>query len=830
MKTRFLSLFAATILFFSGCLQQESPSQSNKKGSFSLEACIEATLSEYNEGHTMRHKLRSEDPKAPTREQLLCTILDKNNQRIVQEKAAKFSTPYALPAGQYEVLLHYGDPLKEGFEGSYYEGKKAISISEGENTTCSITCHQQKAALQVFFSEEVKKYFSEVALQVQNNLSTEAIRIAPEENNIAYFRPGELTLTLIAKKSGTQVSRIAIGTISPAEPQHLYHIHINIDAGGSTLHISYDSPTEAMPTVIDVSDDILNASAPSITSYGAKRADNIIVQEGIKKEAHVLLLADAGLKSCRLTFGGDVSKIMGLPASVDLLQSAEEDKKHQLLDNGLLLKEMHAATAHAVVDFSAFLTLLSLQPQTHDKQLSIGLEVIDRSGKTAEEALRWQVMFKALPFDIGSLSPCVVGSTHIDLPLLFGDEKMVESTEDLHQLKDKLQILLTDQDTGKSSTPSFELIKGNPITLRIDTEPLLSTKKIKVTYAGVKSKEVIATIRPIRWRLYQQNGTADSWTNHAQALLTIDEEEKTRDFILRNLTLSVKSDQTGVTSRLQSVVKGKQLHIALSNLKPSCSYTLTAQLSMQLQQVLKIQTEDALQLPNSNFEEWDSFAPPGVAWRVFYPWKDRQQVPAIHWDTSNEISAGPGLYEGSKVSYRATASVMKSQEAHTGHSAALVRTVGYGRNATAAGALSVGVQICIGELYLGYFDKEKKAPHEGIAFASRPKALSLYCKYLSKNSHDHYTIAITLLASDGSTIAHGALAPSEATPTSNYILKKIPLVYSDTSKKANTIKVMIRSGIDNSNSSSNIDYGSIRNDAEHIGSRLYVDDISLIYE
>jgi len=117
-------------------------------------------------------------------------------------------------------------------------------------------------------------------------------------------------------------------------------------------------------------------------------------------------------------------------------------------------------------------------------------------------------------------------------------------------------------------------------------------------------------------------------------------------------------------------------------------------------------------------------------------------------------------------------------------------------------------------------------------FSSRPASLSFYYKYVPKNSADYGVAEIHVLDASGAVIAEKA---QNLSTVSNYTKVTLSLTYGASAKKAASLQVTFKSSgnsacqtINNDNLSSPPS-ANVTTAQGYIGSKLYVDNLSLNY-
>lgn len=251
--------------------------------------------------------------------------------------------------------------------------------------------------------------------------------------------------------------------------------------------------------------------------------------------------------------------------------------------------------------------------------------------------------------------------------------------------------------------------------------------------------------------------------------------------------------------------------------------------------------ETPAQLPNSGMEEWSTRELGSWGWfdktryYGFYPYNNGEQN--IWWATNNERSQDGNIVAGigDHVAFSPCVSYSETIK-HTGSRSALVYTSGHG-----GGYISSAIKIypegaIAGNLFIGNYlwsDKTETIT-AGHSFTVRPTSFKFWYKYVPKNS-DTFKVYIELKNGD-EVIASGTFIPQTISSETDWIEASIDLDYGDSPKTATSIYVQFLSTTKKSFSESDFDQNKsitfpVMGDWNaHIGSMLYIDDLSLIYD
>ena len=251
--------------------------------------------------------------------------------------------------------------------------------------------------------------------------------------------------------------------------------------------------------------------------------------------------------------------------------------------------------------------------------------------------------------------------------------------------------------------------------------------------------------------------------------------------------------------------------------------------------------ETPAQLPNSDMEEWQSVKLGKTSifggradFYDFLPYKSGESD--IWWATKNERSRD---YSVSRIKITSAPCVSYTDDSsivHGGSKSALIYTSGHGGSYASTVDIIYPEGAFAGSLFIGKYKwsdgKEQLDP--GHAFSKRPTSLVFWYKYIPKNTDSFKVYAE--LKNGNDIIASGTYIPTAISSETEWGKIELPLVYVDTPNVATDIFVQFLSTEKASFVASDFDkkkkvsFPNMPNWEVHMGSRLYIDDISLVYD
>ena len=254
--------------------------------------------------------------------------------------------------------------------------------------------------------------------------------------------------------------------------------------------------------------------------------------------------------------------------------------------------------------------------------------------------------------------------------------------------------------------------------------------------------------------------------------------------------------------------------------------------------------ETPTQLPNSGMEEWSTIRREEFrvsdSWSTkryyysFYPYISNETD--IWWNTNNDRSQDGNIVwgVGHPVCFAPCVSYTENEK-HSDSRAALIYTSGHGGGYASTGEMIYEKGAFAGSLFIGTYSWNRdngETITKGHTFSSRPTTLKFWYNYVPKNT-DTFQAYVELKNGD-ELVGLGTFTSS----TSNGEWKEaiINIEYVNQPKNATSIYVQFLSTTKTSFSESDFDrnkgitFPVMGNWNAHIGSMLYIDDISLVYD
>ena len=517
------------------------------------------------------------------------------------EKFSEYDASTVVPVGEYTVSASYGDATAEGFDGLSYAGSSSANVTEGETTEVSVQCTINKARVSIAYTDAFKQYFSAYSASVTSSHSNK-VSFAADETRAAYFVPGNLDVYLdVTRPGASEKTTLKVKTLA-AEVKHEYRLTMDVDAGTSTLKITFnDDPENTQNVEFDVSDEALNAAPPVFMANGFTSESAIEVVEGGSVEGvlQAYLNASSGIASCTLATNSAALKALGWPESVNLVKMTAEQKQ-KMTDLGLIVKGLgDNLDKIAIVEFQNVVPNLYCTGEG-DEDHTFTLTATDVFGKETETPVVLKIKSRNNGFAVNLPESVPYGSSTMSFTMtLEGDASKVKFYY--------FAFGAFQQFAAENVSISSEGTTYN-VTLTY-SEPLIDTEagvQLKAEY-GSKAIEKTVKVDDPALTLSLKNGDADVWAKHVDFQVVASAKSRSSRTISAS-TVEIQHKDTDETwKKWENVSFDGQNGFVINGLTSNTSYTFRAvycQREYSNEQTVK--TEEELGLPNAGMEEWFS--------------------------------------------------------------------------------------------------------------------------------------------------------------------------------------------------------------------------------
>ncbi|MCH5219881.1 MAG: DUF4493 domain-containing protein [Muribaculaceae bacterium] len=710
-----------------------------------------------------------------------------------------FPTEQGFGVGNYTMEAYYEHQTAEGFDCPSFYGSQTLTVKDGETSTVSLKAQHSKSKITIAYTDAFRKYMADWSAKINN------VEYTREETRPVYVKPGNVEIKInITKPNGISAEM----TLDPVKVEARHHYTITVDVNGgevgdASLNISFDDSLEQEDINIDLNDQLLSAPIPVIKAKGFESAEMVEAVAGLPADRtlSMSLIAMAGLKEVNLHTESESLIKQGWPEDIDLM-TADAAMQTKLTDLGLGVTGLWKNPGEmALLDFTNVTRYMS---NTGNGENEFTVRIKDKLIREGEEAaLKFNL--QNVEFDLTADDQYYEPNSPLKVTLGFnGGGRDIIKEKITIEYKNEISgtwrpLEITDISEGRSRAMlNYTLTVTTP-----DIEGVLKLRanyKLRPNDEGTYSGEI--EIDPYVVQVSPNNVFA----KYAYIKVVGVNTEN---------PVTIKITKNG-GSQIQESLTIQDGFLKVTNLDPASQYSVEVQPQNMYSKTVEFTTEDEIQLPNSSLDNW-SYTEVGSNNNKCKVWN------CEGWATFNELTTS----KTSGSTYSALSSTLPENE--TNPQTALIRTVGFDVNSNSILGNNNFQQSSQGELFLGTYDLVNGAAY-GITHESRPQAFSFQYKYTPQNPNDKGYAEITLLDINGETLVTKTwdLDKAEA-----YTEQNVDFEYPIGSPKAAVIKVIFRStnaGDTYLNSNDIPKKSSVGYLTDYyVGSKLYVDDIQLIY-
>lgn len=722
-----------------------------------------------------------------------------------------FNAVEGFDVGSYTLTAFYGNANECGFDKPYFMGSVPVNVLEGRATSVDVTAQLANVMLSIEYTEAFMGYFSDYSVIAHTDGHANVV-FGRNETRAGFLPSGDVTLQAkLTNPSGKTV------TITPAEfpavARHHYHVTFDVNAdpfGSAMLTVVFDDSTDKENVTFNLSDELYNAEAPVVGAEGftsgmtyealaGNPAPNSLKFETICKGG----LETAVLKIAQVS--GSVSFTPPFDLELDLMK-ADEATQYQLEQYGI-----KAPGLFKNPDQMAIVDVTELPKHLPEGTFEITFTVSDKIGRENETPV--VLNLSTLPIHLQ-----VTGGSAVyqySDPTSTSTAPTVEATvfvtynglnpKECITFKNKCQKgglefkecvnVDVKESTGTRGFPDKNYI-FNIKVCDVENSPL----PMKVCFNGEEYADFTIDIIEPEFSL-----VADAFATYAY-FKVVTENASDVPTIVNGMRLYQNGSAVANGHIDRDVEKGI---LTLWNLTPDTEYTIGYALTERVggaseSKTLKIRTEVAAQIPNSDFSEtertinWTNITAGGeYQYGNTHMWNHSSIIvdTPVGWATLNPLTC----YKEAKTqnTWFCVPSTMMNG------SSVLIRTVAYDHNGTLPAldnhVLSVRAKYSrnkpasfanksSGELFLGHYEFNGSASRvDGIDFSSRPESLSFKYSY-EPVAGEVGQVYIAIVGEDGNVIVE---SHADIKTNSNNMTLSLPAY--PFGKKAKTIRLSFKS-------------------------------------
>lgn len=750
----------------------------------------------------------------------------------------EFPEDEEFPADTYTMTASYGNTDAEGFESPQLYGEVSFPVVAGKVTPVRLTATVANSLIMFEPTEKFLDYFQSARF-VLNTAAGNSLVVNPGETRPVYINPGNARIDArVVMPSGAD-ALITIGYFT-AKKATLHRITLDVEAstGTATLTVNfYDTFSNVESITIDLTKDLeslVPLPIPVVTPEGFEGNSAVDLRETYSGDYAFNIATRAGLAAATLSVAdGD-----GEPEVYNMLDDKDAES---LANKGLRTLNLKPDCEFSKIYLKDFVASLRCKSRDANSSKTITLSVTDRLGRTTDQTLAdnntLKVNLSPVTLSIEAVKDVIVHPTYQVKVQYNGSD--IEKWMKFNTIsKTGTKNSISDQKPQKVDGKDDEFIYTFRTPYREDDEKnnVYSNFKVEcgLTDGDGRFSDNLAETGSIVIPEYKATlDSRDIWARKATITITPKSGyDQYKDLIADALVTS------GIGAEHLVNRNGNKFIVDVENLEPGTYYDIAFSLNGYNPIHKGFTTERPLQLPNADMETWSRQDGKTQYWWIEYPGSDNN----AEWGTMNLLTTSEGgnrkdIFNRNGCAYSAISGTIKTSDSHTKDNAALIRTVGWGGGNSAAASSGFGTceHVTAGELYLGVYNSNTKAPeYNGISFKSRPSSIEFWYKYKTVTANDDFAeVEIILYDENGSPITTSS-SYRKLDRVDNYTKVAVDIKYIESAPISSKIMVRFKSSGNSEALKANSTYMTpppARNlsDGQYMGSQLYIDDIQLIY-
>lgn len=747
-------------------------------------------------------------------------------------KLADFDTDERFNVGDYTLEAFYGSGEdSEGFEKPWFQGSQTLTVRENEVTPVSLTVELANAMVSLEYSEAFKNYMSSYSAEIHAAAGT-VIPYTATETRPAYVTAGLTEVYVDFVKPNGKGAKLLSASFTAAPRTH-YHVTFDLsqETGDAVLKVIYDDMLTQEDVEIDLSDELLNLPAPtvSLTGFASGEAIKFVPGKAPEDDLKINIIAQGKIGRVLMETRSASLTSRGWPASANLVGA--ENLRATLAALGMTARGLYSnPDKMAVIDLSQLPGNITLV-DGNDNVTEITFTVIDAVGKSAEPVV---LRLEAAPLAVSLANPGMlfVGGSEMTVDLNYNGGNPTGAV--------KVQYF-NDRGTWSDAAVTYAEKAEDVYTATLTGLPATADDlRLRAVVGSLVSAELKVVRTPIALTLAAPEG--DVYATRARVTVTAANTRSRAavdiDGLLAKSKITLSTDGSSFSAATATVASGAY---DISGLTPGTKYWARVEVpGLDPTEAVTFTTEAAAQLPNSDMEQWYSTDAYGKKTlgigktdiKCWYPGTSGSTV----WATRNPRTTGQT--SGTTCYYTSFSGTLAVAGNHG--QGAEISTLGYGEGTTythtGSGKEGDPKKKIAGLLFTGTYsvsgDNETIA--YGIPFTSRPAALSFYYKFVEVNSESFRATVVVENRNNGTVTELGRGEFTSNVAKSAFTPCTVNIKYSNTALKATHAYVIFESTTAGDNckvysrqGSNNAFQGYA--DSKYIGTQLTVDDIELIY-
>lgn len=841
MKTNMLTGLACAAFLWplaTGC-GEESTLAGGAKGSIAPDITLHAEP--ITAANTDASRASADRPVTTNDLSLRLTALD-GDYTNTWTPMSTFDPTHEFSVGRYHIEAFYGSPDEEGYGKPYYYADDEIKVVTGRTTPVSLSATLANSIIKVVYTDAFREYMAagySARIHSAGGAYIDYDETNPEE---LYVRSGEVSLDLSVTKPNGVSGTFEAATFT-AKPRYRHTVTVDVNGGDTGkaegLVITFDETLGSETIEIDLSDDILSASAPTITPQGFTDGETIDVVETVPpgRDLKMNVVARGKIGAVTLTTSSAALLAAGWPAEVDLSAPAA-DLKEKLQALGLnTLGIWNRPDEMGVIDFTGVPAHIAYADGA-DNTSTFTVVVKDMQGKVCDP-LSLSIAVEKLRLEL--TEGAITANGRVDLTLDYNGADINDLTFKALNTRNTYTTLNVETAVRDAATGLWAVTLTHPAS-----DPVISVENpLKITASSghvsdeitVKAPAMIideASLNPFAKKAFIPVKFTDEAAASQSDAVTIQTSTDGSTWTNAPATPQAASSRAIV----------KTVSYEVTGLQPSTTYHVRAILGDEQSLSATFTTEAALPIPsNGGMERWYNekvYAKTtyvgswGAGMDEILRWFANSEGES-YWATRNALTtaqtSGTTCYY---TSYSGTIPV-----SGLSGQAAEISTLGYGEGSTYNSKSGGGTNkhTAVGMLFIGNHTASGETSETieyGKPFTSRPSGFKFQYKFAPYNGESFQAYMVVENRDNGvvTELGRGEIVSGEA--QGSFTEGTVNLTYTNISLKATHMYIVFLSSTAGSSAAVRGVTGSYPttkgfSDSRRVGSVLTVDDIELFY-
>ena len=747
-----------------------------------------------------------------------------------------------LPVGDYVFSSFFGDVATEGFVAPAFYGESRESVTEEAHTEVALVC----ALAHSFFSincADVADFVSDLAIRVKSESGT-YVTLAKDESRVACVVPGQVGGELILSDATGRSVALRPFAIENAKAGEHYEFRVSADATERKLSIVYDEATMVSPYELVVDDALFSTSAPSIRSYGFD-ADGVLTifeEDRVAEGAGCEVEVPGGLKNLYLTVVSEFYSDNPWQKETDIAGMSAA-----ALANGGIAAEGNEAGSQSVrLDFSELVSHLpsaGFEEAVH----TIIVQAKDAAGRVSEAPAVLKIVSRPVSIALGLPSAVAMSANEATFEFEYNGSNPTGNLAFQYTKN-------TEAEWTTAAEKAIEELDFGRYRAIVAIPQGAERLDFRICYKdGVRYSNVVSLNRIVPNFEIVCN-SENIWPSQADIIV---ESENVAELV-PYLTVLVREAGDNWHPAVEDR-DAKEGRITVSTLMPETDYEIMIVAADETRE-LSIKTEAALELPNADFEEWETtISMKGVncggkysnlaSWMPIYNKANIEVKEPKGWASVNGKTCSSSATTSNTWFQVPTTELIG--KAYSGQYAVKLRNAAWDMHGvepprdarTDREYFSSNVpdiaHRSAGKLFLGSYSCDADGNEtytEGIEFASRPTALSGMYAYV-QDVHDLNEtglVVIRILNDENGKVTEIGRGERRLSPSTSYTRFVVPIEYSVRDMRATKLQLMICSSnyasYSQADETRNIRTTDYLEKGVSTGAELTIDALSLLYE